>query len=229
MTASPLLGSALVPHLPSNDNGVMLLFASMAMTTIGTISEVVGHFYYRWVFFSGGHASGGIENVIFSICLNGGSSFLAAAFFPTTRNIALAFIPPAFCGLLPVVMPWQKAKKFVYGSQTITAGLAATAFGMHFQSAWPALYFFQAFNIIRNSRRLLSTGIQDLHLMPSVVGWFSYIAPFGLAIHPATHSASVPIVALVSLLTILGTDQAERYSMAHYSTVNNIKDNKYNK
>jgi hypothetical protein len=213
-TALPLLTSILVPHLP-NENSVKLLFASMAMMTIGAISEIIGHFYDRWVFSSGGHAADGIENVIFSVCLNGGFSFLAAAFFPTTRNIALACIPPAFLALLPTVMPWQKGKKFVYGSQTITAGLAAAAFGVHFRSAWPALYFVQAFNIIRNGGRILSTGIQGLHIMPSAVGWFSYMAPFGLAIHPATRSASVPIVALVSILTILGTDQAERYLMAH--------------
>jgi hypothetical protein len=213
-TALPLLTSILVPHLP-NENGVMLMFASMAMMTIGAISEVIGHSYDRWVYSSGGHAASGIENVIFCVCLNAGFSFLAAAFFPTTRNIALACIPPAVLALLPTVMPWQKGKKYVFGSQTITSGLAAAAFGVHFQSAWPALFFVQAFNIIRNAKRILSTGIQDLHTMPSVVGWFSYMAPFGLAIHPATRSAPVPIVALVSLLTMLGTDQYERYLMSH--------------
>lgn len=75
---------------------------------------------------------------------------------------------------------------------------------------WPLPYYCQSTNMVRNSSRIIRTGNQDLHLLPSAYDWFSYVFPFALALHPATRVASLWTVLGTCALTIVGTDFTEQ-------------------
>lgn len=98
--------------------------------------------------------SHGIENFIFSVCLNEGFSSLAAAFCPHHPKHCLGFLhaSSSLCrtfGCRPSDT-WEKGKVPVR-IEMITAWLAATAFGVQFFSAWAALYSVQPLTLFAMS------------------------------------------------------------------------------
>ena len=208
-TAIPILSSLMLPLL-NQVQQVRVLFVSMGLMTMGSISEVLAHFKDGWVFGKGCRALDGLENAIFWVGLCGAFSFLSAAFSPTAQIICLAGVPPALLTYLGATKPWHEVKGPTIATQTITTIVACAVFIRRFRSTWPLLFFAQSFNIVRNSSRIIASKNQNLHLLPSAYGWFSYVIPFALSLHPLTRSASLFIVLSSSAVTIIGTDILER-------------------
>lgn len=216
-TSAPLLTSILWPEMKKSVQKGILIF-SMTLACIGMFAEVIAHFQDRWLFMKGGHAADGVENIIFSVCLVGSFSFLAAALVPSTASLFFACFPPLMTLLIPAFMPWSNAKAIVYGSQSLVTFGTTAVFMRYSGSAWPLLYGVQAVNVIRNGKRILKTGHQALHVFPSVYGWFSYIFPFALALNPGTKSAGLWVVLLASVLSVVATDMIERQMLKGCTT-----------
>lgn len=70
------------------------------------------------------------------------------------------------------------------------------------RSFWPLLYVVQSFNIIRNVKRVLKTGQQHLHMLPSIYGWLSYVLPFGLAVLPGVSGMPLHVVGAAALASV---------------------------
>lgn len=214
-TALPLLATMLLPLFESRAQVATFMF-SMALMAAGSVAEILAHFRDRWEFVAGCRALEGAENFVFSAGLNGGFSFLAAAFSPTPLHLGLAAAPVLALCLANARMPWKRVKVFNYILQMITAGTANVVLIRKLSSLWPLLYFVQAYNIIHNAGLILKTGNQHLHLMPTVYGWFSYVVPFALAVHESTKSAALPVVAGASLLSVFGAHRLEQFIVKNF-------------
>jgi len=176
-SAMPLMKSLLGDSI--QDDTLFLL--SILFMTVGTITEVAGHFHDGWVFRSGGHSAHGVENIILSACIVGSIAMAAASMVPSLETTLLAFAPVAGVLAIPWLGSWQDNKGLVYAIQGSVSGVATWVFCHELESLWPLMFLVQALNIVRVSKRLMERDVQVLHLLPSVYGWFSYVMPFGLA------------------------------------------------
>jgi len=213
-TAIPILSSLELPLFNQVQQKLVMLF-SMGLMVIGSISEIMAHFKDAWVFKKGCNALDGSENAVFWVGLCGGFSFFAAAFSPNVWSLSLASIPPLFLIYLAATKPWHKVKGLTIATQTLTTIALSATVAMRFRSKWPLLFFVQSLNIVRNSSRIIATENQNLHLLPSVYGWFSYIFPFAFSLHKATQTASLLTVLSFCALTIIGSDIVERRIIDH--------------
>jgi len=213
-TASPILSSLMLPLLNRAAQKWTFLI-SMLFFNVGSISEIWAHFKDSWVFKSGCDALQGNENAIFYIGLTGAFSFFAATFSPSLLTLFLASVPPAVLVYRAITSPWTESKGLAIPANAISTVAACAVFIRQFRSVWPLLFYFQSVNIVRNSSRIIATEKQNLHLLPSVYGWFSYVFPFALSLHPATRAANLWTVLGWSTLTIVGTDLLERKIIEH--------------
>lgn len=214
MTSLPVLGSMMWPHLHGVAQKVSFLISALLGAT-GSLSEVRAHFLDSWVFEDGCEAHEGDSNAVFIAGLTGGFAFQAAAFYPGPLSFALAGSSVALLLFRAAVKPWKESKK-AYGMplNAVASTVVCVAFVAKLQSAWPLLFFVQSVNIIRATKRILETKNQDLHYFTILYGWFSYIFPFALSLHPATRAASLWTVLGACAASILAADIVERKIIA---------------
>lgn len=213
-TSVPILTSLMLPQLNQVKQRLFFFF-SMGLILMGSCSEIIAHFRDAWAFKKGCKALDGSENAILWVGLCGGFSFFAAAFSPSILSLFLAIIPPAFLTYLATTKPWGEVKVLAIITQIFTTIVASTTFMKQFKSAWPLLFFVQSFNIVRNSSRIIATEEQNLHILPSAYGWFSYVFPFALSLHPATQTMNLFTILSSCVLTIIISDIIERRIMDH--------------
>ena len=209
-TAPAVLFAMLTPILSSTASTVLIAFSGV-LITIGGLAEIYAHCLDGWWFHEGAEAADGGPNKVFSVCLVGSFAFLALATSPSMLGLLGACALPATVAAkaLAAKQPWKQQKPFVYASQGVASMLTCVALGVRLRSLWPLLYFVQSFTIVRNGKRILQTGEQHLHCLPSVYGWFSYVVPFGLAVHPATTAAPLLAVAAVGAVSVWATGALE--------------------
>ena len=53
-----------------------------------------------------------------------------------------------------------------------------------------------------------------LHHLPASYGWFSYVFPFALSLHPATRAAGLGTVLAACAASVLASDLVERRIIA---------------
>ena len=64
---------------------------------------------------------------------------------------------------------------------------------------------------------------QHLHCLPSVYGWFSYVVPFGLAVHPAATAAPLLAVAAVGAASLWATGALED-AIVNWASASRMRD-----
>ena len=209
-TALPLLTAILWTHVANTS----LLLASMACMSIGSVAEIVGHFRDGWVFSKGSYAESGFENFIFTAGMASAFGLLAASFYPTRFVYFTALLPVLIT--TPFMRDWKNVGVAKIASFFLSSTVLLVAMTLKFNSPWPMVYFAQAFNIVRNSGAIIETGVQPLHALTSVYGWFSYIVPFGLSCLYAGSKWSIaaPIALTSAAVSIVLSSWAEKRIVA---------------